>query len=1487
MSSTPEDEPAQAKLEASEERYRLALAATRDAVWVWDIARDSQIWNQAGAELFGWTEIVEQPQSAQWWVDRVHPDDRERVGGAFHAAIQDPSVIRWEDEYRFVKRDGTYAWVLDRGYIVRDARGAALRAVGAMQDITERKCAQEVAAHFAAVVGSSCDAIVSKTLNGVVTSWNAAAERMFGYSAAEMVGDTMRRLIPEEFQDEERRILARVSSGESIQPYETVRLTKDGRRVDLSLTISPITDSNGHIIGASVIGRDIMEQKRQRTVLKESEERFRTLADQMLPLVWMMDPTGSVYWLNQRWYDYTGTTFETMQGWGWQSVHHPDHVDRVVASKRRAIDTGETWDEVFPLRGRDGAYRWFLTRAVPIRDKDGGIVRWLGTNTDITERKQSEEDLRGRERLLSAVFNQQLGFSALLTPDGRIVKLSESVYRGNVASKTSQASLIGSRFLDAPWWRDHPETIRSWHRQFDDVLRHEGAATGEGAYRTQDGQWRYALNSLTALRDDRGAVEYLLAEGVDITPQKLAEQELGEQRRLYRSVTDNASVALFIMDSGQRCVFMNPAAEILTGYSLDETRGRPLHDVVHHTRPDGRPYPITECPIDQAFPQQHRMQGEETFVHKDGRFYQVAFTASPMRDAQGAPVGTIIEVQDIADRKRAELALSESESRFRELVERSPFGIYVVDAQFRIAHMNEAGQKGAFCNVRPVIGRDLDEAMRILWPEPVAAQIIDRFRDTLETGRPYRSRDFLSPRADLEQTEGYEWELHRLTLPDGRYGVICYYFDSTRLRSVEAALRESDERLRTAMMAGGMGAWDIDLATGVVEWDVQQYQIFGLSPDRSPLAVEEIYQLVHPDDLDHVQRIAAEAERNDRFSSEFRIIRPDGSVRWIAGRGAVVAHADNRPQRMVGINYDVTERKRHEALSAEQRQLLELIAMNRPLGECLDALTGAVTRLEPNACAALLVADAARLAVAETFSAHLPAAFGEAIRGAPISDLPIGTCGTAIHTGNPVTCSNVETEGPWSDVWRTLCVTHGIKACHSQPVFGQDGMAIASFFVCLTEPREPNAWERQLAEFGAHLAGIVLDRDRAAKVLRENQERLQAAAADLERRVEERTHELLRSQADLRALASELNLTEQRERKRLAGDLHDHLQQMLVYGKMQLGRGMLLAGADPACLEIMRDVQGMLSGALTYTHTLVAELCPPVLREHGLIAGLRWLADYMKRYGMQVTVTLPDEEGLVLPEDWTILLFQSVRELLMNAHKYAETGSADVSLSYGRGSLIIHVRDRGKGFDSAAAISPDLTVGGSSSKFGLFSIKERMRTLGGSFGIASVPGKGTTATLRLPLTSRAAETEQESEEREAAAASDTVRPDRAGSRPIRVLLVDDHVMIRQGLRAMLETYSDIALVGEAGNGEEAVALVDQLKPSVVIMDISMPKMNGIEATGRIIARHPMLPIIGLSVNAGGDNRTAMLKAGARRLLTKEAAVEQLYGAIKHAVGLVQ
>jgi len=242
--------------------------------------------------------------------------------------------------------------------------------------------------------------------------------------------------------------------------------------------------------------------------------------------------------------------------------------------------------------------------------------------------------------------------------------------------------------------------------------------------------------------------------------------------------------------------------------------------------------------------------------------------------------------------------------------------------------------------------------------------------------------------------------------------------------------------------------------------------------------------------------------------------------------------------------------------------------------------------------------------------------------------------------------------------------------------------------------------------------------------------RTEEALADLTKHLEERITE--RTQ-QLRALATELNLAEQQERKRLAVELHDHLQHLLVLGKIKIGQGKRSAQPNPAMTDLMRQVDDVLSDALRYTRTLVAELSPAVLRDHGFPAALKWLGEYMQKLSMRVTVNVPEQLELVLPEDQAVLLFQSVRELLINASKYAGTGEAAVTLEYSDEQLRIQVRDQGAGFDVTAAAVAGTPTGAGSSKFGLFSIRERMTALGGSFDIQSSPGGGTSATLTLPL----------------------------------------------------------------------------------------------------------------------------------------------------------
>ena len=432
--------------------------------------------------------------------------------------------------------------------------------------------------------------------------------------------------------------------------------------------------------------------------------------------------------------------------------------------------------------------------------------------------------------------------------------------------------------------------------------------------------------------------------------------------------------------------------------------------------------------------------------------------------------------------------------------------------------------------------------------------------------------------------------------------------------------------------------------------------------------------------------------------------------------------------------------------------------------------------------------------------------------------------------------------------------------------------------------------ERRIARRTAELevANSALARELSER--KQIEERLRQLAGTLEERVKERTQELATSYARLRALATDLTVAEQTERRRLATELHDYLAQLLVVTRMKMAQ-LLRQDHDPGARNILQEADQLLHESLDYTRSLVSELTPQALYERGLGAALRWLGDQMRRQQvLNVEVSL-DAPELPLPEADAVLLFHSIRELLFNVLKHGKTDQASVSMRYAQNVLSITVADRGCGFD-ASRLSDDR-----SDRFGLLSIRERMIALGGGFELQSERGRGTVASLHLPFAAPGVSIEAPvagGEDRVSAKGTKPPRAPRPRSAtsspgeanavtPLRVLIVDDHQMVREGLCCILKQYDDLTVVGEASTGEQALQLVGTLLPEVVIMDMQMPGWSGAESTRRILKEYPTTVVIGLSIQTDPHVAKSMLNAGAAAFLPKETIGNELYSAIQTAV----
>ncbi len=643
------------------------LTGIGDAVIATDAGGLITLMNPVAEKLTGWTlkeaqgkplsevfRIVNQEthQSVENPVDKVRRLNRA-VGLANHTIL--------------VNKSGQEVAIDDSGAPIFGPNGALTGIVLVFRDVTEQRRTQKAIAQLAAIVEFSGDAIITKNLDGILQTWNAGAERLFGYKAGEIIGKPVTVLIPPDRLNEETEILQRIRQGRPSERLETVRLAKDGTPIRVSVGVSPIKDVEGRVIGASKV------------------------------------------------------------------IH------------------------------------------------------------DITELAASRAELLREKELVAT--------------------------------------------------------------------------------------------TLTSIGD-----------------------------------------AVIATDAEGRITFLNAEAERLTAWKTSDATGRPLPEVFRIINEETRQ--IVDNPVDKALRLGTvvGLANHTVLLTKDGREIPIDDSAAPIRVPGGQLFGVVLVFRDFTARKQAMTQLAQSQKTLFDLVERAPFGIYIVDSQFCISVMNSASQTGAFRNVKPVIGRDFGEAMRILWPTDVAREIIAVFRHTLETGEPYYSPRFTNPRHDIGAVESYEWELHRIRLADGQYGVICYYFDSTKLRQAEQGARDAQERLSGLINSAMDAVISVDPRQQIVMFNPAAEKMFGCAASEAlgnslDRFIPARFREVHRQHIEHFGQTGVTNRTMFRPGTLWGQ-RHNGEEFPIE---ATISQVETGGQKLFTVILrDITERKEAESKLAEQANLLEL-----------------------------------------------------------------------------------------------------------------------------------------------------------------------------------------------------------------------------------------------------------------------------------------------------------------------------------------------------------------------------------------------------------------------------------------------------------------------------------------------------------------------------------------------------------------------------------
>jgi PAS domain S-box-containing protein len=568
----------------------------------------------------------------------------ERAKAGYEQVFRDGLVTNYELWIRH--RNGHVTPVLYNASVFRDEAGTIAGVFAAARDITGQKKAEEERSRLAAIVDNSDDAIIGKSLDGIITSWNAGAERLYGYTAAEAVGRHISLLVPPDQIDDIGNILDKFRHGVAVHHHETVRVGKNGNQVQVSLTVSPIRDRDGELTGASTIAHDITGRKLAEETIRRASAYNRSLIEASLDPLITINPDGTISDVNAATVNVTGFFREDLIGTDFSKYFTEPGMAK--AGYEKVFRDGSVTDYGLEIRHRDGKITPVLYNATVFKDENGGVAGVFAAARDITERKKAEEAARRAGSYNRSLIEASLDPLVTINSDGTISDVNDATVR---ITGVSREALIGTDFSR---YFTEPAKAKAGYEQ---VFRDGSVTDYELRIQHKDGRVTPVLYNATVFKDEHGSVAGVFAAARDITERKKAEEAARQAGAYNRSLIEASLDPLVTINPNGTISDVNAATVNVTGFSRAELIGTDFSK--YFTEP-GR----AKAGYEKVFRDGSVTDYGLEIRHTDGRVTPVLYNATVYRDEDGKITGVFAAARDITERKRAEDALLRA---YREL----------------------------------------------------------------------------------------------------------------------------------------------------------------------------------------------------------------------------------------------------------------------------------------------------------------------------------------------------------------------------------------------------------------------------------------------------------------------------------------------------------------------------------------------------------------------------------------------------------------------------------------------------------------------------------------------------------------------------------------------------------------------------------------------------------------------------------------------------